>query len=85
MTLLECLNNEKTKDFHSIFYIEGDFENVIPFIFNVSLEDVALLKDNNELFLISENKCYVIPNEIKYSNDFYLEPTLEKQLHELNY
>ena len=82
MTLLECLNNTRTKDFHSIFYIQGDFEVVLPFIFNVSLEDVALIEDNGECFLISRDKCYFISDQIKYSNDFYLEPLLETGIDE---
>lgn len=85
MYLIECLNNERTKNCNTIYYIEGDFEKVIPFHFETSLEDVALLEEGDEAYLMSENKSYFIGKDIRYSNDFYLDENLDKHYRDVKY
>ena len=85
MYLIECLNNERTKNCNTIYYIEGDFENVIPFHFETSLENVALLEEENNVYLMSENKSYFVGNDIRYSNNFYLDEKLDIQFKEEKY
>lgn len=83
MYLIECLNNDRTKDHNAIFYIEGDFKRVIPLHFETTLEDVALMEEGNEAYLMSKNKSYCISSDIRYSNNFYLDHKLEDRLNDI--
>lgn len=59
MYLIECLNNEKTKDCNTLYNTRYNYR----LKFSTSLEDVALLGplENEEMELNNGHECYAIP------------------------
>ena len=61
MTLLECFNNERTKDCSIIVNYDNDYE----LVFSTSLEDVAIIEIPEDCIVELNNgiECYCIPYE----------------------
>lgn len=58
MYLIECFNNERTKNCSALYNKESNY--IIRF--KTSLEDVAMTEsDDNLIELRNENECYCIP------------------------
>lgn len=70
MYLIECFNNERTKNCSALYNKESNY----TIRFNTSLEEVAMTEsDDNLVELRNESECYCIPYEDSLKNIWGIE------------